>query len=223
MIAAAAIDRYVWYGSTLSSELRVSERHSGKRPRHGCPKGGGRRRRLTRMFTRCFADPTEFVLALREKRAERARIEQLSGAKNLICKKPGCHVGAPWEQLMRIHTLTHTPQEERLGVRQERHRTRTRNTRPPACSCAPRSRPHRQRPASQPACAAASAPSCATRRAAGAPAAHRRGRPGRGAAPRRRNTSVRRATRPLAFVRIRLRTSGRIYTHMLDIGGGMEW
>jgi hypothetical protein len=54
------------------------------------------------VFARCFADPTKFVLALCEKRAERARIEQISSAKDLICIKPGCHVGAPWEQRMRI-------------------------------------------------------------------------------------------------------------------------
>lgn len=57
---------------------------------------------LTGMFTWCFADPTKFVLALREKCAERVRIEQVSSTNDLICKKPGCHVGAPWEPLMRI-------------------------------------------------------------------------------------------------------------------------
>ena len=44
MIAAAAIDRYVWYGSGLSSEQRASERHSGRITRHGCPKGGAESR-----------------------------------------------------------------------------------------------------------------------------------------------------------------------------------
>jgi hypothetical protein len=61
---------------------------------------------LTGMFARCFADPTKFILALCEKRAERARIEKISSAKDLICKKTrrfASHAGAPWEQPMRDH------------------------------------------------------------------------------------------------------------------------
>lgn len=173
------------------------------------------------MFARCFAEPAKFVLALCEKRAERARIEQIPSAKDLICKKPGCHVGAPWEQLMRIIHHTHHrrgpgPLRERdeIGVRQGQHHTRTRNTHPLAYSYAPQNRRRPQKPAPPPACVATSAPSRATRRAAGAPAVHMRGQPGRGAAPRERNTSVRRATRPVAFVRIRLRTSGIAYTYI---------
>ena len=68
---------------------------------------------LTGMFAWCFADPTKFVLALREKRAERVRIEQVSSTNDLICKKPGCHVGAPWEPLMRI---SHSTPQERGGA-----------------------------------------------------------------------------------------------------------
>jgi hypothetical protein len=40
------------------------------------------------MFARCLTDPTKFILALCEKRAERTRIEKISSAKDLICKKP---------------------------------------------------------------------------------------------------------------------------------------
>jgi hypothetical protein len=45
-----------------------------------------------------------------------------------------------------------------------------------------------------------------------------RGLLGRGAVPRGRNTSDRRATRPVAFVRIRLRTSG-IVLYIWEEGG----
>ena len=132
------------------------------------------------------------------------RIKQIPSAKDLICKKPGVPHGRPMGTVNEEHTHD-TPQER--DVRQEQHRTRTRNMHLPAYSCAPRNRPRRQDPAPPLACAATSAPSRATRRAADAPAPHMRGGTGRGAAPRGRNTSVRRATRPVAFVRSRLRKS----------------
>ena len=51
-----------------------------------------------------------------------------------------------------------------------------------------------------------------------------RGLLGRGAAPRAHSTSARRATRPLASVRIRLRTSGTRISHQRSLieGKGKE-
>jgi len=88
-------------------------------------------------------------------------------------------------------------------AREAPHRTRNMHLR--ACSCAPRSRRR-----TTPACATASAPTRAIRRVVGAPGLHMRCPLGRGAAPRARSTSARRATRPrpLASVRIRLHMSG---------------
>jgi len=47
------------------------------------------------MLARCFANPTKLVLALREIRAERPPIEQVSRAKDLIYKEAWGHVGRP--------------------------------------------------------------------------------------------------------------------------------
>ena len=51
---------------------------------------------LTGIFARRFANPTELVLALCQKRAERARIEQITRAKDLIYKEAGgARIGRP--------------------------------------------------------------------------------------------------------------------------------
>jgi hypothetical protein len=56
------------------------------RDRDSLPEGG-REEAHRGVQVRCFADPTKIVLALCEKRAERVLIEQISSAKDLICKK----------------------------------------------------------------------------------------------------------------------------------------
>jgi hypothetical protein len=47
------------------------------------------------MFARYFANPTKLILALCEKRVECARIEKISSAKDLICKKTRGATKAP--------------------------------------------------------------------------------------------------------------------------------
>jgi hypothetical protein len=104
-------------------------------------------------------------------------------------------------------------------VRREQHHTRTHNTRLLAYSYGLRIRRHLRMPEFALACAATSVLSRAIRRAVDAPEAHMRGRPGRGVMKRGRNMSVRRAIRPAAFVRIRLRTSAIFHNIR---GGGKE-
>jgi hypothetical protein len=73
VIVAAAIDRYVWYGSAKIG-------HSVFRKREEIEKQekkkweGIRARMLTRMLVRRFSNPTKLVLAPFQKRAERVNI-----------------------------------------------------------------------------------------------------------------------------------------------------
>jgi hypothetical protein len=167
------------------------------------------------MFARCFADPTKSILGLCEKtRRVRAHRENLQRQGSNLQKNPGCHAGAPWEQLMRIPPHTH----HRRGLRKRSEmrwaygkssttskpvtRIRQLIRAPRKATPAGRSqrlRLHVQQPAHcrvpLDALQARLLRTCA----------------------RGRNTLVRRATRPLAFVRIRLRTSGDficIYTYI---------
>jgi len=196
--------RVIWICVIIMSEqavIRYPRRGNKITPRRR--KGRRRTGKLTGIFARRFANPTKLVLALCQKRAERARIEQITCAKNLIYKEAGGHVlGAPWGASNEDHNTTKERGREE-GVRLERHHTRTRSTHPPACSCAPQA-PRR----SVLACAAASAPSRATRRVEGAVEVHMRDLLGRGTARQAHSMLARRATRPAASVRIRLRTSG---------------
>jgi len=64
------------------------------------------------MFARCFANPTKLVLTLREIRAERPRIEQVSRAKDLIYKEAGGHVGRPMGAANEFSHTQHSGREE---------------------------------------------------------------------------------------------------------------
>lgn len=70
------------------------------------------------MFARCFANPTKLVLALREIRAERSRIEQISRTKDLIYKEAGGHVGRPMGAANESHAHKHSG-GERVGKKKK--------------------------------------------------------------------------------------------------------
>jgi hypothetical protein len=78
---------------------------------------------LTRVFARCFANPTKLVLALREIRAERSRIEQISRTKDLIYKEAGGHVGRPMGAVNESHAHKHSG--GRVGGKKKKRMVRT--------------------------------------------------------------------------------------------------